>query len=137
MLLCWDQRRNRPLAVAPVAIFYFPQHSLFCRLDAVSLKLDVAALGAALGACGDEDFRVCIGADDGSDVAAFNDGTLGICRETPLEGEQLGPDLGVGRNNRSRLSGAFEPETRVRERRRIEIARGFGRGGTRSADARP
>ena len=53
---------------------------------------------------------------------------MGFAAKLLWKASKFGPDLRVSGDDRSRLAIALEPEIGVRQRRRIEIARGIGRG---------
>src|SRR5262245_1615190 len=114
------QGGHRPLGVALVPALDVGQD--LGLIDAIARlpQLDGAAARAHLRRCGDEDFHVRIGKDDGSDVAAVEHGAGRRASEIALKRQHRLAHLGDGRDQRSRLAHRLALERRLVETAGIE-----------------
>jgi hypothetical protein len=89
----------------------------------------VPPAGALFRARGDQNLNLGIRKNDGADIAAVEHCARRGAAEIPLEGQERGPHLRNGGNQRGRLADGLAPQRLFIEAGRIERARGGNRPG--------
>ena len=95
-------RRGRAPAVAGIAVLHLLQDARVYSLLAPFPQLFRSPRGAGLEAGGQKDLHIRLGADDGGDVAAVENGARlavrRLCGEAALKRQELRPHRWIGGN---------------------------------------